>query len=84
MTDRAVDAFIALVRQYLEAVDSCQAGTVREFLAACASVLPRVYAAGQELPDVELPERDTEWERSVRQSGVTKCRTRPCDATHVI
>jgi Domain of unknown function (DUF5063) len=57
-----MEAFVALVRAYLRLVDSCDAMTPRDFLAECAVLLPQIYAAGIQLPDVELPEEDFAFE----------------------
>lgn len=47
------DAFASLVREYKGLIDGAAAVTAHGFLSSCASVLPRIYAAGIALPDVE-------------------------------
>lgn len=53
-----VDEFVALVREYVDLVDRANEKTAHAFLRSCAAVLPRVYAAGLELPDVEPMDED--------------------------
>ena len=51
MTD--VDDFIALVREYIHLVERAGGTQAHAFLQACARVLPRIYATGLALPNVE-------------------------------
>lgn len=57
-----MEQFIGLIREYIALVDRCSEHTAREFLLRCASLLPRIYALGIQLPDVDLPEREMTWE----------------------
>ncbi len=68
-----LDDFVALVRQYKALVDGSAGFTAHQFLSACASLLPRIYAAGIALPDVEPETEDVE--RSV-ESPMPKLMTR--------
>jgi hypothetical protein len=47
-----IDSFVALVKRYLTLVDRSNDATAHTLLQSCA-LLPRIYAAGAELPDVE-------------------------------
>lgn len=49
-----VHEFVALVRQYLALVDGAEDTSAHELLTYSARLLPRIYAAGLELPDVSL------------------------------
>lgn len=53
-----VDEFVALVREYVELVDRASAIPAYAFLRSCARVLPRIYATGLDLPDVEPGDED--------------------------
>lgn len=55
-----VEKFVTLTRDYVALVDACASGSLRDFLVACARLLPQIYAVGIELPDPELPEDDFE------------------------
>lgn len=55
-----VDRFVALVRAYVRLVERSASLTPAAFLRRCATLLPRLYASGQELPDVDLEEEDIE------------------------
>lgn len=57
-----VGAFADLVREYQTLVDEAQPGRVREFLSQCSVLLPRIYAAAAELPDLGLEGEDHELE----------------------
>jgi len=46
-----MDPFVKLVREYLELIDSRGRLSALELLRRAASLLPRLYAAGLELPD---------------------------------
>lgn len=48
-----VDEFVELVREYKDLVDDAASLTAHGLLSSCASVLPRIYAAGISLTDVE-------------------------------
>jgi hypothetical protein len=56
----SVEQFVALARNYIALVDECASGSPHDFLAACARLLPQIYAVGIELTDPELPEHDVE------------------------
>ena len=53
-----IDQFLELVRRYLALADEVQQSRARAFLCECAILLPQIYAIGQQLPDVELPDSD--------------------------
>lgn len=53
-----VEQFVKVVRKYLALVDGLPTPTTRDFLYQCALLLPQIYHLGQQLPDVELPEKD--------------------------
>ncbi len=53
-----IEPFVALVRKYLALVDGLPGPTARDFLLECAILLPQIYSLGQQLPDVELPDKD--------------------------
>lgn len=53
-----LDAFIALVREYLRIVETCDTSTPHHFLVRCAVLLPQIYAAGIQLPDVNLSDKE--------------------------
>lgn len=55
-----VEELVALTRDYIALVDECASRSPRDFLAACARLLPRIYAVGIDLPDPELPDDDFE------------------------
>lgn len=55
-----VDDFVALVREYVALVDRANAGSAYAFLRSCASVLPRIYATGLDLPDSSPTGDETE------------------------
>ena len=52
-----VDTFVRLVREYLLVIDRAADSTPHSLLGSCARLLPRIYSAAMELPDVE-PETD--------------------------
>lgn len=41
---------VAPTREYVALVDGCASRSPRDFLAACARLLPRIYAVGMDLP----------------------------------
>jgi hypothetical protein len=49
----AAQPIAALVREYVSLIDRSGESTPYALLWACARLLPRIYAAGLELPDVE-------------------------------
>ena len=53
-----VDDFVALVHEYRALVDGAADSKVHAFLTSCARLLPRIYAAALELPDVEPDTED--------------------------
>jgi hypothetical protein len=53
-----IQAFVALVREYRAVVDGADDRAPHALLRRCAVLLPRIYAAGLELPDVE-PETES-------------------------
>lgn len=55
-----LDDFVGLVRDYKALVDDPGGSTAHGFLRSCASVLPRIYAAGIALPDVEPEDEDVD------------------------
>jgi hypothetical protein len=67
-----VEAFIKMVRDYLRLVDNCDTSTPREFLGACVVLLPQIYAAGIQLPDVELPEQEFEFAQRTFESPMAR------------
>ncbi len=48
-----IATFVALVREYLEAVDNAVNLGPHAFLSVCARILPQIYALGLDLPDTE-------------------------------
>jgi len=48
-----LDEFVALVREYVDVVNRAGTTPAHAFLRACALILPRIYATGLNLPDVE-------------------------------
>lgn len=55
-----VGAFVDLVREYRSLVDDAQPGRVRELLFQCSILLPRIYVAAAELPDLGVEDEDHE------------------------
>jgi len=53
-----IDEFVALVREYVELIDRAGSTAAHPFLQACARVLPRIYATGLDLPNVEPGDDD--------------------------
>ena len=49
----AVDEFSQLVRNYVRAIDKADELSPHALLSVCARLLPRIYADGLDLPDVE-------------------------------
>ncbi len=70
MTKKLED-FVALIREYQALVDNAASRTAHAFLSSCASLLPRLYAAAFELPDVEpnTEELDESVESPMRKLG---------------
>ncbi|HJT19778.1 MAG TPA: DUF5063 domain-containing protein [Nitrospira sp.] len=50
---REIEIFVHLVRRYVRAVDRASESTPLALLTLCARLLPHIYAAALELPDVE-------------------------------
>jgi len=67
-----MEIFVALVRSYLRLVEGCDSSTPRDFLGACAVLLPQIYAEGIQLPDVELPEEPFEFAARTFASPMTR------------
>lgn len=50
-----------MVREYVSLIDRCESSSAHELLTACSRLLPRLYAAGLELPDAEPTLTDVEF-----------------------
>lgn len=50
---RDIEPFAQLVRDYIAVIDRAGESTPHSLLSSCAWLLPRIYAAGIELPDVQ-------------------------------
>jgi len=53
-----IETFVALIREYRAIIDGADGGAAHALLRRCAILLPRIYAAGLTLPDVE-PEQES-------------------------
>ena len=54
-----IEQFVKLVRDYIALIDGLPGLYAREFLSQCAILLPQIYAAAQQLPDIELPNEES-------------------------
>ena len=53
-----IEAFVALIREYRAIIDGADDRAAYTLLRRCSTLLPRIYAAGLTLPDVE-PEQQS-------------------------
>jgi len=59
-----VDHFVTLVREYAATVDRAASSLAFDFARRCAVILPQIYVAGLQLPDIEVNDSSVS-ERSV-------------------
>lgn len=52
--------FVSMAREYISLIDRCERSSAHELLSACARLLPRLYAAGIELPNPEPESADVD------------------------
>jgi len=68
-----VEYFVTLVRDYVALIENASASMAFEFTRRCAVILPKVYAAALDLPDLEVSD-NFDIERSVASPMAEICR----------
>lgn len=54
------ESFIITIKEYVDLVEKSPQFSVQDFLIKCAKLLPQIYSLGQELPEVELPDEESD------------------------